>query len=65
MYERPAYHDQNPIDGFWDGQPYLSMQAKPLYNLTWTFLYRLLRLKLLSPRSKKFKLMIADYGFDT
>lgn len=61
---KPEWHDGQPISGFWKGEGYLSMGAKPMFSLTWTFLYRLIKLKLLSPRGDKFKLMIADYGYD-
>lgn len=64
MYERPAYHSDAAITGFGTGQSYLTLSPRPMYNLTWVFLFRLIRLKLFSPRGSKFKLMIADYGYD-
>ena len=61
---KPDWYDGQPISGRWNGEGYLLTGARPMFNLTWTFLWRLAKLKLLSPRGDKFKLMIADYGYD-
>lgn len=60
----PDYHKGNTISGYWTGSEYLCSHPVPLYNLSWPFLYHLIKLKLLGPRGNKFKLGILDYGYD-
>lgn len=59
------YAEGKTIEGFWKGEYYLLLRPAPLYNLTWSLLWSLFWLRLSSPRRDKFKVMIADYGYDT
>jgi hypothetical protein len=56
--------NKQSIPGYWDGEYYLLNRPMPLHNLTWSFIWSLVRLKLSSPRRDRFKLMIADYGYE-
>lgn len=60
----PDYHKGHNIAGFWDGELHKFDGPLPVYNLTWTELWRLFKLRLNSPRADKFKIAIADYGYD-
>lgn len=63
--EAPDYAKGKTISGDWNGEPYL-FENRPLdvYNLTWTVLWSLIRLRISSPRRHRFKIAIADYGYD-
>ncbi len=60
----PSYSKSRPISGYWMGEDYLLTNPAPMYNITWSFIWSLIRLKLSSPRRDTFKLMIADYGYE-
>lgn len=60
----PDYAKGNYIPGFYNGEYLTFKRALPVFNLTWKHLWRLFKLKLLSPRADKFKIAIADYGYD-
>jgi len=60
----PDYAKGRNINGYWEGEEYLFLRPIPVYNLTWTRLWRLFKLRLSSPRADKFKIAIADYGYD-
>lgn len=62
--QAPSYHEGYTISGYWTGQAYLLTRPAPMHNLSWSLLWSLIRLKLSSPRRDKFKIMIADYGYD-
>lgn len=61
----PHWHVGQRMDGEWNGEA-RSFQGKalPVYNLTWTQLWRLFWLRLLSPRASTFKIAIVDYGYE-
>lgn len=62
--QAPSWHKGRNLKGFWDGEYHKFHRPLAVYSLTWTRFWRLFMLKLSSPRADKFKIAIADYGYE-